>query len=289
MVLRREVSVARDDGGWLCLSAPPRVVFDRTPLALAICQVRFPAMLNVSNPGTVAPFQAAIQDEYPVATSMAQLGMSFRLEGGQVAGVQSQPPSALWRFADIGDDWAVVLSPDFVGLETRAYVSFGDFRARLRRVLDALSETVRPRVCTRVGLRYINELRPGHREWAAVVRPELLGPMVVPPLAECAVRWAQQILLRGPDGDQVHVQHGVIPGGTTVEPRPGDDPPDEGPFYLLDLDAYREFARPALPAFSSGDVCDRVLSAHGTISEFFRWAIAESYATTLGVRDDAGD
>ncbi len=281
--------MAANKNGWLQLPTQSRVVFDRTPLALAICQVRFPAMLNVSNPGTVAPFQAAIQDDYPVATSMAQVGLAFSLQSGQIAGLQSQAPSALWRFADVGDDWAVVLSPEFVSIETRAYVDFDDFLDRLRQVLDALVATVRPKVYTRVGLRYINELRPGHREWEGVVRTELLGPMAVPVLAECAVHWAQQILLHGPDGNRLHVQHGVIPGGSTVDPRPGEELPAEESFYLLDLDAYREFARPALPEMSPLGVCERVLSAHEATSQFFRWAITEPYAATLGVRDDASN
>jgi len=246
-------------------------------------------MLNVSSPGTVAPFQAAIEDDYPVGTPMAQLGMAFSIQAGQLAGMQSQAPSALWRFADVGDDWAVVLSPDFISLETRAYVDFDDFQDRLEKVLGALVAAIRPRIYTRVGLRYINELRPGHREWASVVRSELLGPMAVPVLAASAARWTQQILLHGPDGDRLHIQHGVVPGGSTVDPRPGDDPPGEEPFYLLDLDAFHEFARPGLPELSPLDVCERVRSAHEAISRFFRWTITEPFATTLGVRDDASN
>lgn len=275
--------------GWLHLPSQPRVVYNRTPLALAVGQVRFPTMLNVSNPGTVAPFQAAIQDDYPVATSMAQqvFGMAFGLQAGQLAGVQSQSPSLLWRFADVADDWTVVLAQDFVSLETRAYVDFEDFQARLRRVLHALIATVRPKVCTRIGLRYINELRPGHHEWTTVVRSELLGPMAVPALSDHAVRWTQQILLQGPEGERVNINHGVLPSGTTVEQRAGEEPPGDEPFYLLDLDAYREFSRPGLPELSVNGVCEQIRGAHDTLSQIFRWAITGSYAETLGVRNDA--
>lgn len=272
--------------GWLQLPTQPRTVFERTPLALAICQVRFPVMLNVSNPGTVAAFQAAIQNDYPIGTSVTQLGVAFSLQAGQIAGMQNQTPTVLWRFADANDDWTVVLSQEFISLETRSYESFEDFEARLRRVLDALADSVRPKHYTRIGLRYINELRPGHQDWSTVVRSELLGPMSVSALSDRGLRWSQQILLEGPEGKKLHVQQGVVPSGTTVERRAGEDEPAPEPFYLLDIDAYQEFTRP-LPEMSVTKISEQVRAAHETTSEFFRWAITESYAASLGVRDHA--
>ena len=278
--------MAKSNGSWLQLPTQPRRVFERTPLALAICQVRFPAMLNVSSPGTVAAFQSAVQDEYPIGTPVTQLGLAFSLQAGQIAGMQNQTPTVLWRFADPNDDWTVVLSQEFISLETRLYESFEDFEERLRRVLEALANTVRPKHYARIGLRYINELRPGHQDWSTVVRSELLGPMAVSALSSRGLRWGQQILLEGPDGKKLHVQQGVVPFGTTVERRPGEDEPAHEPFYLLDIDAYQEFTRP-LPEMSVADISEQVRAAHETTSEFFRWAITESYAMSLGVRDDA--
>ncbi len=240
-------------------------------------------MLNIANPGTVAVFQTAIQDDYPVVTPLTQLGVSFSVQAGQVAGMQSQTPTVLWRFADANDDWNIVLSQEFVSLETRSYESFEDFQARLQRVLDALVETVRPKHYTRIGLRYINELRPGHQEWSTVVRKELLGPMTVSGLSKQALRWSQQILLEGPEGEKLHIQQGIVPEGTTVERRPGDEEAAQEPVYLLDMDAYLEFARP-LPEMSVAKIIEQVNVAHETTSEFFRWAITKSYATSLGVR-----
>lgn len=277
--------MAKGKVGWLQLPAQPRIVFEHTPLALAICQIRFPAMLNVTNPATVAAFQAVIEDDYPMATPVAQFGVAVSLQAGQLAGMQSQQPAVVWRFSDTNDDWTLVLGTDFVSLETRDYESFEDFLERLGRILDALTSAVQPRFYTRIGLRYINELRPGHQDWATVVRHELLGPMVIPELADRHLRWAQQILLEGPNGEKLHIQQGVIPSGTTVQPRSNEEEPGEEPFYLLDLDAYQEFSRP-LPKMSTSGIAEHVRAAHETISEFFRWAITESFAESLGVRDD---
>jgi uncharacterized protein (TIGR04255 family) len=280
--------VAKRTKSWLQLPAQPRKVFAQTPLALAVCQIRFPAMASVASPGTVAAFQAGIEADYPIATPVTQVSFSVSLQSGPLAGLQGQLPAVVWRFADPGDDWTVVLATDFLGLETRAYTSFPDFATRLERILETLVEAVRPKYYTRIGLRYINEIRPGHQEWVDVVRPELLGPMAVPELAKRHLRWSQQIVLEdGSAGEKLHIQQGVIPSGTTVERRPGEEDPTEEPFYLLDIDAYREFSRP-LPTMSTKAISDQVRDAHETISEFFRWAITPSYAASLGARDDAG-
>jgi uncharacterized protein (TIGR04255 family) len=268
---------------WLDLDVPPRVVFERTPLALALCQVRYAPMLGVSNPATVAPFQQAIIDEYPVSSQ--DQNVNIRVEGSlNQASIKSNVGSISWRFTDTVDTWTTVLTPEFVALETRVYSDFSEFLSRLDRVLRVLAKHIRPPIGQRIGLRYVNEIRPGHSDWASIICPELLGALAVSPIAAYATQSIQQIQLRGPDGVGVNLQHGAIPGGTVVQPRPGADPA-EGPFYLLDIDVFQEF-KPGSLTVKAGVIRDRVERYHDIVSRLFRWSVSEAYTATLGRRLD---
>jgi uncharacterized protein (TIGR04255 family) len=270
---------------WLDLSAPPRVVFEQTPLALALCQIQYSPVLSISSPVAVAPFQQAILDRYPV-TSQEQ-NIKVQVEGNVVANqasVQSSLGSVSWRFADTADTWTVVLTQDFLTLETRAYHDFSDFLNRLEHLLRALSKHIRPRIGLRIGLRYVNEIRQDRQDWTTVVRPELLGPLAVPQLAGYARQAIQHMQLQGPDGVGINIQHGLFPEGTVVNPPLGSGPPS-GPFYLLDIDVYEEF-KPGMLSVKPAVICGYVQRYHGVVSQIFRWSVTEAYTATLGRRLD---
>ena len=275
---------------WLDLPAPERVEFERSPLALSLCQVSYASMLNVSSPPAVAPFQQAVLDDFPILTQEQEQNVKLQLQGDAAlrhAAVQATAGSTAWRFADTEDNWTLVLTPEFVTLETRAYNSFPEFLGRLGRVLRALVKHIRPRVCTRIGLRYINEIRPAGLSWESVIRHEVLGLLAVPQVAALATQAVQHVRLNGPDGTTVNIQHGLLPEGSVVVPK-GDADPQRTPFYVLDIDVYRQFAPNELP-MKIDRICDRVERYHDAISLLFRWAVTEEYTSTLGRRADGVD
>jgi uncharacterized protein (TIGR04255 family) len=268
---------------WLDLAVPERIVFERTPLVLALCQVKFSPMLSVSNPSAVAPFQEAIIAEYPVAGQSQGQQVQVRVEGspaGNQASVQSNLGEVSWRFSDVDDTWTAILAPDFLALETRAYRDFSEFEDRLGRLLGALDKTIHPTVGLRIGLRYVNEIRLTGDEWRAAIRPELLGALAAPPFGELVAQAFQQMQFREPDGMGVNLQHGLLPGGSVVDPRPGEAPP-EGPFYVLDIDVFREF-KPGELSMKPRVVGEYVQRFHDVMSHLFRWAVTEDYMATLG-------
>jgi uncharacterized protein (TIGR04255 family) len=270
---------------WLDLDVPPREVFERSPLVLALCQVRYSPVLSVSSPMSVAPFQQAIIDRYPVTSE--ERNVNVQVSGDfstNQASVQSSLGPVSWRFADTDDTWTVVLTPEFLTLETRSYHDFADFVDRLDYLLRALAKHIGPRVGLRIGLRYVNEVRPDNQDWASVVRPELLGPLFVPALARHTKQAIQHVQLRGPDGVGVNIQHGLFPEGTVINPRPDVTPPSS-PFYLFDVDVYQEF-RPGVLPVKATVVCDHVRQYHDVVSRLFRWSVTEAYTATLGRRSD---
>jgi uncharacterized protein (TIGR04255 family) len=263
----------------------PRIVLHHSPLVLALCQVRFSSMLSVTDPASLAAFQRAIQSKYPVGVPVQEIEVLIGIEPNEPEIRREQRRSPQYQFTDQDDNWKIVLSQDFLTLETRNYEHFDDFLARLREALDALVQHIQPTVVTRLGLRYINEIRSNslnNMDWSDVIQRDLLGPVAVPELVEntSQVVSMQQLLLRYPDDLGINIQHGLIPTGTTVQLRAKEEPPKQA-FYLLDYDVYREFPLPRGLLMNTEAICHYVEIYHKMIYRLFRWSVSEDYLTTL--------
>lgn len=264
----------------------PRVVLGRSPLVLALCQIKFSSVLSVADPVFVGRFQRAIQAQYPVAVTAQQLELQARI-GASEAEFSAGRLSNKWQFTDQEDTWRVVLAHDFLAIETRTYEHFDDFIDRLKLLVEALVEHIQPAVATRVGLRYVNELRSSSADWDEIIARDLLGPMAVPELSEDIGHIIQEIRLRYAD-DRINIRHGFIPGGTTVQPRSGEEPSEQA-FYLLDIDAFREFALPRGFPMNPEMICGYIDMYHKAIYRFFRWAVTERHLATMEARRDDED
>jgi uncharacterized protein (TIGR04255 family) len=270
------------------LALPPaeRIVFRDPPLALVVCQVAFSPVLGVADPSFVFPFQRAIQDRFPLVTPVKgmQLQIGFGSEGGEIK--QQEQIARQWQFADQEDNWKLTLSSEFLSLETREYRDFGAFLDRLRTGLEALLEHVQPRLGTRIGLRYINEIR-SEVAWTEVIRPEVLGATIRDELggAEALHQSIQQLLLRYSGGRGINITHGRFPAGTSVQPRAGVEAPAT-PFYLFDIDVFREYQPPKLLRMDVDSIGDTISSFHEVVHRLFRWAVTEHYVMSLGKSND---
>lgn len=275
---------------WPDIDVPERVGFEQSPLVLTVCQVRYSPMLAVSHPPAVAPFQQAIMDQYPIAAQQQEQNVQIHVEGNpdlNQASIQSSLGAIAWRFGDLDETWTVVLTPEFLTLETRVYRDFSDFADRMERLLGALDKTIHPVVGLRIGLRYVNEIRLAENEWRAAIRSDLLGPLAIPQFGAVAKQSIQHLQFVEPNGIRVNMQHGLFPNGSVVNPRPGEAPPD-GPFYLLDFDVYQEF-KPGSLSLKPRTVLGHVWQFHEVVSRLFRWSVTEDYTTTLGrVSDGTG-
>lgn len=280
--------VERDIGLLLPLPDMPRVALRHPPLVLAVCQVQFSEVLGVADAAYVSPFQQAIQAKFPIASQI--VGMQVQLGLGEGGIRQGAAPSYQRQFADRDDIWKVVLAQGFVSLETRVYEDFGDFLDRLRLVLEAVAEHIRPQVGTRIGLRYINEIRLGRRGLSDVIRKELLGPLAEPAFVANVDQVAnvQQLALRYPHNQGVNLNYGLFPSGTTVRLRPGEQPPSDQ-FYLVDIDVYREFPIAEGLSMEAAPICHYVERYHRVIYRMFRWAVTAQHRARLEAGDDADD
>lgn len=267
----------------LGLDEVSRVALETTPLTLAVCQLRFSPVLSVARAEYVAAFQAALEDQYPLVSEIDEIQVPL---AGGMEGLIAQPRrSPQWHLSDLDDRWKVVLAQDFCAIETRAYDDFSDFLDRLREVMQALLEHIRPRLETRLGLRYVNEIREQPYDWPRVVRPALLGPMAEPVFVPGAERFQMhnQAILGYPEGLGIAIRYGLLPDGTTVQPQSGTDLPS-GPFFLLDFDAYQDFPRQSGLLGDPDRILNRATEFHAAIYKLFRWSVTDEYLSSLGSR-----
>ncbi len=263
----------------------PRIVLKHAPLVLALCQVRFTSMLSVNDPASLAAFQRAIQSRYPIAAQVQEVELVVGIGPNEREIRREQRQTPQWQFTDQNDNWKVVLSQDFLALETRKYEHFDDFLDRLRDALDALVQHIQPTIVTRLGLRYINEIRANSHDnmmWPEVIRQDLLGPIAIQGLVENTIQVVamQQLLLRYPNDTGINIHHGLVPTGTTIRLRPKEEQPTQ-PFYLLDFDVFREFPLPSALKMDAKVICQHVKVYHKMIYRLFRWSVSEQYISTL--------
>ena len=246
--------------------------------------MKFPKELSIADDTFVAPFHRAIKARYPLADKVPEMGLAVRLGAGNPQ-VQQDLRSFHWQFADPQNQWTVTLSQESLSIETREYASFGDFLLRLDEVVKALLGHISPTAFSRIGLRYINEIRLKDMAWTEAIQPAILGPVALPEFVRGVVQAVQEILLRYEDGHGVNIRHGLLPDGTTVQPRPGTEP-STGSFYVLDFDTFREFPFPGGLSADATSVHQYVETFNKVIYQLFRMATTDYYISTLGERSN---
>jgi len=266
------------------LERAPRFRLRQDQLAQVFCQVRFSTILRLAERDSVIPFQEAIRERYPLYSEQQALNLLVT-----PAGMAQQPGQGVqYRFTSADREHTVFLATDFVGLESRRYHDIDDFIARLMPLIESVCSEYSPGAMTRLGLRFINEIRLSASDPAATMiqamNPELLGPAGDGRLTD-VLRSAQQLLQLSSDSETIVIRHGLHrEGGSTVDPPPGGpapDPPPE-PFYLLDLDAFREEPVP----FTTDGVESRVREFNEQIRSFFAWAVNEPYRREVMGQED---
>ena len=264
----------------------PRTMLKHPPLVLALCQVKFSSLLGVTDRHLLA-FQRSVQSDYPIATSAEAIELTIGRNpiNTEIRSEQRKVPQ--WQFTDRNDNWKIVLSQDFLTLEARAYNDFDEFLNRLEDAIGSLAEYIQPTFITRIGLRYINEIRLNtlrtNTHWNSIIRTDLLGPLVIPEFIGQAsqIISAQQLVFRYPGNRGVNIHHGLLAEGTTVQ---GHKKPQDisDPFYLLDFDVFQEFPLPGNVAeVDSSAIQQFVKEYHKVIYQLFRWSVTQEYISML--------
>jgi uncharacterized protein (TIGR04255 family) len=255
--------------------AVEEIPLSRSPLVSVIAQIRFQAVMAIQgDPAFAAPFQEALRKDYPVLRQERQMQILIGPSGGlpQDAGV-------LLRFEQQDPDaWQVTLAPSFVALSTKKrYVNRSDFLTRLTIVLHALKEWLGPKVCDRIGVRYIDRVGAEHLpDLPKLVRSEVLGVTGSESDSEVeVVHTLADTLFHLSDASELRSRWGIMPVGGTYDP--AVEPFTERS-WVLDLDHYTSETLD----FELAPITERVTEFCDRIYRFFRWAVTEDFLESFG-------
>lgn len=256
---------------------PPvaEIPLDPAPLAFVVAQVRFPAVLSISQSSFVGQFQEYIRADYPVLRQERQAQIALGPDGPS-----ARDGGLVWRFDQADGPWQVTLADNFVALSTQRYTSRADFLARLGTVVNALMTWISPAKCERLGVRYVCRVTD-----AAVLErlPELIEPSVlgVAALAELGDdRVSRDYALvdasfSHADGSALRGRWGLLPANGTFDV---NVEPIDVPSWVLDLDVYTT----AWDDFAPNAILERARAFCERQYRMFRWAVTDDFLRAFG-------
>jgi uncharacterized protein (TIGR04255 family) len=209
----------------LNLPDQPHDPFDRPPLALVVCQVNYVEVGDVGRREARFIQEALGPTEWPSIKPIQILGAMI-----SPAGVSQQAARQGQRLESPSGSRAVGITPDCVTLEAVSYPGWEAFSSELRRVLDAVGETLVPDMAARVGLRYLNQvhLPKGKTDWTDLVPSELLGLNTHEVLGPGVIATEQRAVLDLSDSVRCLFRYGNYVDETAE------------PTFLLDYDVFTE-------------------------------------------------
>ncbi|WP_289068354.1 TIGR04255 family protein [uncultured Bifidobacterium sp.] len=175
----------------------------------------------------------------------------------------------------------IKVKPDAISVETTQYHRYADIRQLLENALHALADTVAVDGVTRIGLRYIDEIRvpsegdSGLPDWGEWVDRSLLGPSGVEVGHGLAPAANTGTTVFSDDGEMMLVlrygaQDAYVIGSTPQLRRPLPSP---GPLFKLDIDSY--WQPEDVPEFDPDDILARSDKLHEPVRSMFEGLITD--------------
>lgn len=234
------------------------------PLKSMLGQLKFPHELQLADRSVIARLHQDVSDRYPRMLEETQMNLSV-----SPLGVQQQQ-SVLWRLTDFNQDWSLLITPESLSVETKAYTVWADFAERLAEGLDFLERAVNHLARERIGLRYVNEIREGAgsaEEWAERLNPRILG------LAGDPVFWPEIGHNLSEANLQTELGTVLFRYGLVHQAPPEAQPP----FYLLDIDCSDARAVP----YDREATLERFTAYNDLVWRLFRWSLSDTFYDRL--------
>lgn len=246
-----------------------RIVFARNPLKVVVAQIRFPPAYALADPTGLAATQAALSTRYPTSLPRTQEMTIVAGPGAPVPPVVQPGPA---RFGDEAGTWVVSVGPDVASLETTHYVSWVDFRARLRELLEIVAARGQATRIERLGIRYVDEIVSADAaaipDWQRYIAPNLFGEADAPWIDARVKRSIQQVSM-SIDDDGINLTHGYVKNPD------GSEYPST---YVMDTDIFTEQHVP----FDVNELLERADRYHRWAWNLFRRSITPAAIELLG-------
>ena len=254
----------------------PRVIYERNPIELVVCELRFPPILRI-DAEIPSQFQERVRGIYPFYEPKSIAGLPPGLPP-ELSRILSQgfPFGGGQRshgFMDKSRNWTIALSRDCLTLSCRTYERWERFKDFLEPPLAALRELYSPPFYVRIGLRYrdvIHRARLNLNDvgWKDLLNPWIAGPYVSPAIEGEIERTAHQLVIRLSDRRaRVLVNHGLVQ----------DQPPGEWS-YAIDSDFFDE------EPTEDADAINRLDFLNRESGRFFQWCITKRLHEAMGPR-----
>ena len=255
--------------------------YANAPLVMVAMEVRFPLLPSQALRAADRDLRSAVKPWLPLADSVTHT--NFELGAGL------SPPTVdrrrFPRFKSRDSTMALVVKDSALVIETTKYHGYSDFRETVERLIEVVSTELAPDGVTRVGLRFIDEIRipavvslPG--DWRGYIAPALLAAVDDEFLPEGVTAQAWQgVVSYGTGTDQTLILRYGPGDGYATDPdsdgarRQVRNPP--GPYFLLDSDSSWT-ANNLVPEFETSMMIDVMDRLHGPVSSIFKAACTDT-------------
>jgi len=127
----------------------------KNQLDRVICQIRYPAILSIER--DLASFQDKIKDKYPKFSTIK----NYQLGDGFLSDIKDNV------FKNENETLSVSVSVVALSITTNNYTNWDNFSSEIEKLFEDFSECFEVKDITRIGLRYINAIRPSSLNYAA--------------------------------------------------------------------------------------------------------------------------
>ncbi|MEX5629029.1 TIGR04255 family protein [Pseudomonas marginalis] len=225
--------------------------FKRNFLKQAVCELRFPTLIELGEQRPPSSFVKALRKDYPIL----EMNNEFTLGLGST----NAGSSNIHIFRSAKSNWNISLKENAITIETTTYSGFGNLRERVLQVIDAAGKIIDSDFFTRIGLRYINILKNPDEEITDWVNPLLTSPITSKQFIGIN-DFGGRMQLLAEDGGCLF-NHGIqINHGNQEQP--------VRPSYLIDIDTYRS-------EVLVSDTLDAIDVMHRQAFDIFDWSITE--------------
>jgi uncharacterized protein (TIGR04255 family) len=225
--------------------------FKRNFLRQAVCELRFPTLMELGEQRPPSSFVKALRKDYP----HLELNNEFTLG----LGASNTGSSNVHIFRSAKLNWSVTLKQSALTIETTSYSGFEGLRERILKIIEAAEPVIDSDFFTRIGLRYINVVNSGDEDVTDWINPALTSTITSKAFAGVS-DFSGRIQIGAEDGGCIF-QHAITfpqtATGTLAKPD-----------FLLDIDTFRS-------EIAISDAIGAVDIMHRQAFDIFDWSLSD--------------
>jgi uncharacterized protein (TIGR04255 family) len=247
------------------------MTYTRAPLVLVLAEVRHPP-LEVPTLAQMQVVKSALSDVLPLADEGVVKSLTVQADGRSDPTHEiTQEQFRSLRSRDLRT--ALTVSRGSFSVETTDYRGWASFRVLLARVLNQRVAIGLPDGVSRVGLRYVDEVRLPASTDRAPNWSEWLNEQTAPPVPaglNLTVAQQQSVVLyeTGRPGETLTLRYGAVNGPPAVIGPARPNAPGPGHYFLLDTDAAWQPVD-SIPEFDPPWILEAYDQLHTGVSDLF--------------------